>query len=85
VIGLRVRNASGIVLDITDRLTRVLGTVRTTGPGSLTDPALATGTPWHAEPTRTIVLGHADSGGVSIDGTTVSWTGGGLVFTYGVF
>lgn len=47
--GLRVYDGNGnTILDVTDRLTRVCGTVNTgTADGSITDDALLTGTPWY--------------------------------------
>ena len=47
--GLQVFDASGvIVLDVTDRLTRVLGSFYTgTANGSIVDNNLSTGIPWY--------------------------------------
>ncbi|TWH49586.1 hypothetical protein [Sporomusa sp. KB1] len=47
--GLQCWDADGnLTLDITDRLTRVLGTIQTgTSDGSITDNNLLLGTPWY--------------------------------------
>lgn len=46
--GLILRDEIGnVTLNVTDRITRILGQVQTgTGGGSHVDPGLATGTPW---------------------------------------
>lgn len=47
--GLQVFNANSVLmLDITDRLTRILGSMIVTSPGSMSVPQFASGTPWCA-------------------------------------
>lgn len=71
--GLQIRDANGnMILDITDRLTRVLGSFSTgTTDGSHTDAALSSGTPWlHAtssNPFNVYVCKY------TITGNTISW------------
>ncbi|MDP9528479.1 hypothetical protein [Pseudomonas protegens] len=77
LVGLRVRDklTGEIVLDITDRLTRVLGTVETgTSPGSIQVPEFANGSGWV---TRFDVVADIVTVGMrpvaTISGTTLSW------------
>jgi hypothetical protein len=94
--GLEVYNASGVLrLSLTDRITRYIGTQYTgTADGAISDPALALGEPWF------LVTPNGDGANVakaepsvSISGTTLSWSFGGLApisrlpifIAYGVF
>jgi len=92
--GLQVFDASGnIVLDITDRLTRVLGEVNTgAAAGSVTDAGLSSGDPWYiAFRVDGAMWSSADADlAISISGTTLSWSYGSgtaqnMTITYGVY
>lgn len=89
--GLQIFDSAGaLVLDITDRLTRILGEfTTTTANGSITDANLTSGTPWFYKisddnPFNAICT-------ITISGTTISWTFSsyGVItaqsFRYGVF
>lgn len=92
--GLQIFDAGGnCILDITDRLTRVLGEV-TTGAanGSISNSALTSGTPWHVNTnTDGTICGQSDAQCVvSFSGATMSWAyGAGTVknvnILYGVY
>lgn len=79
-VGFRVRDRSGtIILDITDRLTRVVGLFNSGGGGgSITIPAFALGAGWAAvleaqlPPSSPSTLYSYPI--VSISGTTLSWS-----------
>lgn len=75
--GLQCWDASGnLVLDVTDRLTRVLGTFNTgTTDGSITDPALTTGTPWYVSIGFDNYFYYGEMGCIiTVVGSTLSWT-----------
>lgn len=45
--GIRIRDTDGnVILDITDRITRILGVIAVSSPGSLYHADLSSGTPW---------------------------------------
>lgn len=83
-------NTGALVLDVTDRLTRILGEFTTTTTnGSITDANLTSGTPWFYKisadnPFNAICT-------IIISGQTISWTYSafGVItpqnFRYGVF
>ncbi|SFM09004.1 hypothetical protein [Pelosinus propionicus] len=91
--GLQCWDANGnLILDVTDRLTRVLGQFETgTTSGSITDNSLTTGTPWmisHRKPTA--IADHKAQCVVTFSGKVLSWSFGTGVaishkITYGVF
>jgi len=73
--GLKVWDPNGVlVADITSRLPRIIGEISAgAGGGSITDPRLSGGTPFH------IVLAPTETGTrsmiqASISGNTVSWS-----------
>jgi hypothetical protein len=72
--GLQVWDASGnLILDLTDRLGRILGISTLTPPtdGSVINADFATGTPfWACVP---VSSGRAPVPNVSFSGTTLSW------------
>lgn len=72
--GVQVWDASGnLIIDITQRLGRVLGVATLTSPtdGSVTDAGFGTGTPfWACIPVAT---GRALVPDLSISGNTLSW------------
>ncbi len=72
--GLQVWDAAGNqIVDVSDRLGRVLGVTTLTGgtDGSVSNAGLATGTPfWACIPVAT---GAAPTPGISVSGTTLSW------------
>nr|WP_092069553.1 hypothetical protein [Dendrosporobacter quercicolus]NSL47514.1 hypothetical protein [Dendrosporobacter quercicolus DSM 1736]SDL92505.1 hypothetical protein SAMN04488502_1011194 [Dendrosporobacter quercicolus] len=72
--GLQIWDANGnLTLDVTDRLTRVLGTFSTgTTDGSHTDAALAFGTPWIHATSSYPYNSYACQ--YTVSGTTISWT-----------
>jgi len=78
--GLQCFNSDGVMtLDVTNRLTRVLGEFNTgTANGSLADIALTTGTPWWiAIPTSEININAdnmAKALNISVSGQIISWT-----------
>lgn len=78
--GLQVFDRGGnIVLDITDRLSRVLGSVNTGAvAGSTSNAALSSGTPWHMNTNADgTIMGTSDAQCVvSFSGTTMSWSYG---------
>lgn len=78
--GLQIFDASGnCLLDITDRLTRVLGEVTTgAASGSITNAALTTGTPWYlgANTDGSICSSGEANIVVSFSGSTMSWSYG---------
>jgi hypothetical protein len=97
--GLQVFDAGGtVVLDVTDRLTRVLGSFSTgTTSGSITDNNLASGTPWFV---AAMSPSQFDNGyaaptvgapyAISFTSNSISWTFGtgtatSIQITYGVF
>lgn len=69
--GLQIFNENGIcTLDVTDRLTRVLGEFETgTSSGSLMDNNLLTGTPW------SVVSSLSDAGVLSFQSWSISFSG----------
>jgi hypothetical protein len=72
--GLQVYNASGqLLVDLTDRLSRLLGIATLTNPtdGNLTDAGFATGTPWWV--CLPISGGSVSTPAVSIAGNVLSW------------
>lgn len=86
--GLQVFDATGgLVLDVTDRLTRVGGRLRTNGvAGSIRSSLLTSGEPWFLIST----VGMPSTGQalprISVSGDTLSWTGGyDSYITWGVF
>lgn len=89
--GLEVYDANGVlVIGITDRLQRVLGSVYTgTGAGSLTVPGFASGVPFYFVRRD----GNLDSintlqpKNVTVQGNTLSWSADGQALTilYGVY
>jgi hypothetical protein len=88
--GLQVYDASSnLILDVTDSLGTVLGTVSTgTTSGSVTDANFANGTPfWAHLPLATNYLSLPPD--ITFSGTTLTWTftGGGTSSTiiYGVY
>lgn len=76
-VGLQCWDVNGnLTLDVTDRLTRVLGTVETgTSSGSVTDANLANGTPWFVmrDTSDYEMLSEANCS-VVISGNAVTWT-----------
>ena len=70
--GFQVFDASGnVIVDLTDRLGRVLGITTITADGNLTDAGFATGTPfWCCIPVAT---GRAPVPDISISGNVLSW------------
>lgn len=77
-VGVRIRNSDTgkIVLDITDRLTRILGSVNTgTNPGSIVVPEFAQGSPWYyfAGVGRSSPFDNGNKPIVTISGNTLSW------------
>ena len=92
--GLQVFDANGaLILDITDRLTRILGEVNTGAvAGSVTDSGLSSGTLWYiAFRVDGAMWSSADADlAISISGTTLSWSYGtgtaqNMTITYGVY
>ena len=77
--GLQIFNAGGdLILDVTDRLTRVLGEFETgTSSGSVSNPNLSSGTPWFTmrDLGKYEMLSEA-SCSVSINSSSISWTFG---------
>ena len=84
--GLQVWDASGnLILDLTDRLGRILGISTLTSPtdGSITDAGFASGTPWFI--CLPISSGAASTPQCSVAGNVISWdfiTGGNYATTY---
>lgn len=80
--GLQVWDANGnLIIDVTDRLTRVLGEFYTgTSNGSVTNPGLTTGTPWWiAIPTTNINVNNNNMAKYltfSVSGSTLAWSFG---------
>lgn len=74
--GLRVYSASGVLVhDISDRLTRTIGSTVISGSGSFVVPDFAFGTGWFFTQPLTNFNGTFNSyPTVSISGTTISWT-----------
>lgn len=74
--GLQCFDANGnLTLDVTDRLTRVLGQFNTNSlDGSITDSNLASGSPWIFESSSSISPALDVSPlTVKIEGTTITW------------
>lgn len=75
--GLQVFDANGnLTLDITDRLTRVIGSFTVAAgaaAGSITVAQFSTGTPW-VFPLIYSINGDNTDPAFSISGTTLSWT-----------
>lgn len=91
-VGLRIRDPSGnIIIDWTMRLGRILGVVTLTGPtaGSAVHAEFADGTPFWT--VQCISASGAGAPTISVSGTTISWTFGGVWDTqtyrlvYGVY
>lgn len=77
--GMRVKRAGQVEQDLTTNLGRIIGRVQVTGSGSLTDPALLTGTPdYYVEVLSSsgipAHLGVRIAPSVSISGDQLSWT-----------
>ncbi|MCY0385667.1 hypothetical protein OVY01_00105 [Robbsia sp. Bb-Pol-6] len=75
--GLRCWDASGnLTLDVTDRLTRFLGSLSTgTAAGSASIAGFSTGTPWiHVLDSVNPSAATTQAPSVSISGTTISWS-----------
>jgi hypothetical protein len=75
--GLQCFDENGnIILDVTGRITRVLGRFNTgTSPGSLVDPNLLAGTPWYfTQIPSSSVRDSCRQCVVSFQGDTLSWT-----------
>jgi hypothetical protein len=72
--GMQIWDASGnLILEISDRIARVLGVASITGgtDGSVTNAGFSTGTPfWACVP---VASGRAPVPDVSLSGTTLSW------------
>lgn len=89
--GLQIWDDSGVLkLDVTDRLTRVLGEFDTgTVNGSISDTNLSQGSPWYISP---VPLGFVNEASFTVSFTlsSISWsfgsgTGINRKITYGVF
>ncbi len=83
--GLQVWDASGnLVLDVTTRLPRILGSVQTgTSAGSVTHTGLSSGTPFYF---ATTMANFQNSPVGSFSGNVFSWTAGSDVqLVYGVY
>jgi hypothetical protein len=79
-VGLRVRDAAtgAVLVEITDRLTRVIGVVNTgTSPGSISVPGMATGLGWgcvqEVPPPNPNIVNRYRFPRITISGTTLSW------------
>jgi len=76
--GLKVWDGAGnVVLDISDRLSRALGSFSVgsnaaPSSGSFSVPGLTTGTFWYIDGAQTVVLG--ESVRCSVSGSTLSWS-----------
>lgn len=84
--GFRTFDANGNPeITITTRFTRILGVVDATGPGSITVPELAEGTPFMVPRPRSTGANIFSSGGIgTISGNVVSWSGA-AQFMYGIY
>ena len=89
--GLRVWNASGqLTLDISDSLTRLLGSVTVSGTGVLNVPGFSTGRPFYYV-VDSVFGAQADYPPIpSISGNNLSWTSQGspsrpITIVYGVY
>lgn len=74
--GLQIFNENGIcTLDVTDRLTRVLGEFETgTSNGSLVDNNLLSGTPWFISiPSVSAVSFDSNSISITFSSNSISW------------
>lgn len=85
--GLEVYDASGnVILTVTDRITRLLGTATFNASGSVTDARFADGTPWwFVQPTTS---SGNESPDITFSGTTLSWSnpgGGSFSIIYGIY
>lgn len=79
--GMEVYRADGSVqMTFTDRLSRVVGTMTITAAGSVTVNT-AYGAPWAV----IIPSSNANPTGVSISGSTISWTETSGLLVYGVY
>ncbi|CQR73295.1 hypothetical protein SOV_50780 [Sporomusa ovata DSM 2662] len=83
-------SAGALVLDVTDRLTRILGEfTTTTANGSITDANLTSGTPWFFQVTEENPFNAICT--ITISGQTITWTFSSYgvktaqTFRYGVF
>lgn len=74
-LGLRIRDSNGnITLDITDRITRYLGTVNTNGTnGSINDARFATGQGWYHVILPALVNSNMVLPVVTVGATGISW------------
>lgn len=81
--GLQAWDASSVLtVDITDRLTRIIGSVRVTAPGSMTVAEFSQGTPFViALPERSVLANGIQPNGnalrATVSGTTLSWNSAG--------
>jgi hypothetical protein len=88
--GLQVFDAAGnLEIDVTTRLTRILGSATVNSTGSVDVPEFAEGSPWYVvtvDPTTP----YAEPG-ITFSGTALSWDYGGATFRatvtiiYGVY
>jgi len=89
--GLRVWRPDGVLsFDGSASLLRFIGWFAVTTPiGSYTDPALADGRPWVFARGNGVEAYKYMMPGLSISGTTISWSGGqiyqGMIVFYGVY